>query len=224
MEKISITSFAPVSLLILLGTGSLYSWDNNAFSIFLGPYNPLIVVGGLTVLAYLIDRSLRSVVGLTVDSEWSVFWDVGFAVVLGAAMIVFDYLVVFPDDINVLLPEALFYYSSFGYIVEVVFHLLPFWLLISALDRVSGGLSEKRVFFVMIIVACLEPVFQVSLGFSSAMPMWVMMYIGAHIFAMNLQQLRVYRRYGFIHMFAFRLIYYLIWHIVWGKIRLGVLF
>jgi hypothetical protein len=31
-------------------------------------------------------------------------------------------------------------------------------------------------------------------------------------------------RYGFLSMYAFRLVYYLHWHIVWGYLRLQLLF
>jgi hypothetical protein len=37
-------------------------------------------------------------------------------------------------------------------------------------------------------------------------------------------QLYVFRRFDFASMYAFRLVYYAYWHILWGVIRLKVLF
>jgi hypothetical protein len=44
------------------------------------------------------------------------------------------------------------------------------------------------------------------------------------IYVINLQQLRIFRRFDFTSMYAFRLLYYLFWHILWGNLRLVVLF
>jgi hypothetical protein len=32
------------------------------------------------------------------------------------------------------------------------------------------------------------------------------------------------RRFGYVPMVAFRLFYYLAWHVLWGQARLGLLF
>jgi hypothetical protein len=45
-----------------------------------------------------------------------------------------------------------------------------------------------------------------------------------HILAINLAGLFLFRRFGFLPMYALRLFYYLIWHILWGYLRLSVLF
>ncbi|MCB9291467.1 MAG: hypothetical protein H6560_29470 [Lewinellaceae bacterium] len=42
-----------------------------------------------------------------------------------------------------------------------------------------------------------------------------------HIFLINLIQLWLFKRYDFVSMYTFRLVYYLIWHIGWGWVRLG---
>ena len=38
----------------------------------------------------------------------------------------------------------------------------------------------------------------------------------------NLTLLSIFRRYGFFAMYGFRVAYYMIWHIIWGYIRLQV--
>jgi hypothetical protein len=70
----------------------------------------------------------------------------------------------------------------------------------------------------------LEPVFQTTLGFSRAYPSWVTGFVALHIFLLNLCQLAIFKRYDFVSMYSFRLMYYLLWHIVWGVIRLKLLF
>ena len=51
---------------------------------------------------------------------------------LAAGMIVVDLLVVLPPDFNVRFPDSLFFYPAIGFVVEVVFHLLPLAALLLA--------------------------------------------------------------------------------------------
>lgn len=46
------------------------------------------------------------------------------------------------------------------------------------------------------------------LGFSQTSLSWAEAYVGLQVFAINLAQLSVFRRYDFISMYSFRLIYY----------------
>lgn len=72
------------------------------------------------------------------------------------------------------------------------------------------------------ITAPAEPRFQ--LQFTGERPVWAYCYAWIHVFAIALLQLRVFHRYDFASMLAFRMIYYTYWHIIWGVIRLKVLF
>ena len=74
------------------------------------------------------------------------------------------------------------------------------------------------------VVAFLEPIFQTALGFSQPYPTWVTGYVFVNIFLINLFQLLIFKRYDFVSMYSFRLVYYAIWHIVWGQVRLNLLF
>jgi hypothetical protein len=40
----------------------------------------------------------------------------------------------------------------------------------------------------------------------------------------SVAQLLVLRRYGYLSMLSFRVNYYLIWHVLWGRARLALLF
>ena len=50
------------------------------------------------------------------------------------------------------------------------------------------------------------------------------MFSGLQLLAFGLVQLYVFRRFGFIPMFVFRLAYYARWHVGWGALRLRLLF
>ena len=56
------------------------------------------------------------------------------------------------------------------------------------------------------------------------MPAWAVILSGFNIFAISVTQLAIFRSAGFIHMYGFRLAYYVLWHLVWGSLRLQILF
>jgi hypothetical protein len=61
-------------------------------------------------------------------------------------------------------------------------------------------------------------------GTPAAYDVPTIVYDGLHVLAINICQLHLFKRYDFVSMFAFRLAYYAVWHVVWGHVRLGVLF
>jgi hypothetical protein len=70
--------------------------------------------------------------------------------------------------------------------------------------------------------ALLEPT--VQLLFQARPRAWAGAFVWVHVFAFNVAQLRVFRRHGFVSMYALRFCYYLCWHIAWGVLRLPLLF
>jgi hypothetical protein len=44
------------------------------------------------------------------------------------------------------------------------------------------------------------------------------------VLVFNAVQMSIWRHYDFVSMYTMRLVYYLQWHIVWGSVRLHVLF
>ena len=76
----------------------------------------------------------------------------------------------------------------------------------------------------LLLVALVEPFFQMRWGFAGRPLSWAEAYVGLHVFAINVLQLYVFRRYDFISMYSLRLFYYLYWHIIWGYLRLQWLF
>lgn len=124
-----------------------------------------------------------------------------------------------PADMNVLPPWSLLFYPVIAYVVEVVFHLVPLLLLLVVLSTLFKNRSAL-VWLCILLVSLLEPGYQVS-----GMPFsWAGAYIALHVFAINFFQLYLFRRYDFMTMYALRVIYYLYWHILWGYLRLELLF
>lgn len=127
-----------------------------------------------------------------------------------------------PADINVRLPWSLMFYPVMGYVAEVVFHVLPLTILVAVFGPLVKKLNMPGLIWLCIIaVSLLEPIFQVGSGQPLS---FAQAYIGLHIFAINIVQLYVFQRYGFISMYSFRLFYYMVWHIIWGYLRLQWLF
>jgi hypothetical protein len=147
-------------------------------------------------------------------------WLVGLFV---SVAILVDLKSAFPQDMNVPLPLALLFYPIIAFFVEMIFHVLPLALLLPALTSIFKPAIYVRVlWFCIIMVALLEPTYQ-ALNMTDS-PTWAVIIVWLNLFAFNLAQLWVFNKFDFLSMYAFRLFYYLIWHILWGHFRLDVLF
>ena len=145
------------------------------------------------------------------------------ATALGVAIVIADLFIRYPEDTNVPVPQALLFYPAVGFVAEIVFHVLPLAVLLLALSPLAGRLGRDRVVWIgVLLVAVLEPTFQVL--FAGKALTWGDAYTWIHVFAIAFLQLYVFRRFDFVTMYAFRLVYYAYWHILWGVIRLKVLF
>ena len=121
------------------------------------------------------------------------------------------------------MPQALLFYPSIGFVAEMAFHVLPLAIVLVAQSPLALRVGEERLVWLgILVVAVLEPTFQVLLGGGALT--WSDAYTWIHIFAIAALQLYVFRRYDFASMFSFRMVYYAYWHILWGVIRLKVLF
>ena len=110
-----------------------------------------------------------------------------------------------------------------GFLVEVLFHVLPLSLLLFITGALFKNINHERLIWGSIaIVALLEPVYQVV--FMESALVWAKIVTGVNLFLFNLTQLTIFKRYDFISMYLSRLIYYAIWHILWGHLRLELLY
>jgi len=207
----------------------LQSSDPLIFPRFIGRTHPLIAVPlvsalGIVLLSLLLGRGWFNIYKPE-HLKW--LWRCSALGALFAVVTVaLDLKVVFPADINVAFPAALLFYPAIGFVVEIVFHVLPLSVLLVAGTAMTQTIGPRRVMVMAIaIVSLLEPVFQtMPMAASHHYPIWAVVFLGMHLSAFNGFQLLIFRRYDFLTMYAARLGYYLVWHIVWGQLRLQILF
>lgn len=228
-KRLQVRVIAAISLGAVGLTGILNYSNEHIFQRFLGDINPLaaslfIAVLGFILLSFLLSRDWFAV--YKQGNLNGLLCACGLAALFGVIIILADLKIVFPADINIPFPESLLFYPAIGFFAEILFHVLPLTLLLITLTSLFRTASQNKIiWFSIIVVALLEPLYQtlwlVSLD---RYPFWAVAYDGLHVFAINLFQLIIYRRYDFISMYAFRLVYYLFWHIGWGYFRLEILF
>jgi hypothetical protein len=222
-------AFAVLSLGVAALVVMLDFSNDLAFARFLGPASPSLVFLGVIVLGFVLWSIL-------LDRGWFVIYAkdnasglrraAGLATGLAFIMIVLDPMIGLPRDLNIPFPDAVLLYPAMGFLVEIVFHLLPLTLLLIFLTPVRRNIGHGPVVWAcIVVVALLEPAYQVAALESAApYPPWAVWYVGLHVFLINLLQLHFFKRYDFVTMYAFRLAYYLLWHLVWGYFRLRLLF
>lgn len=219
--------FLSLSGIVLILTGIAYSASSTSFQKYFGRIYPLAVVFVVFILGLILFAFLL------LDGQFAIYRGgnfkgivvaVGLAVPLAAIIILVDRRSPFPVDMNVAYPASLFFYPAIGYVVELLFHILPFCLLYFILGFLTGESGNTRIIWASILtVALIEPIFQVVFT-AGGNTNWVVAYVGLHLFLFNFIQLLLFRRYDFITMYSFRLSYYFLWHIIWGHLRLKLLF
>ncbi len=222
-------TYTLLSLATIAFAATLYfSGSSGYFQPYFGPLDPLLVILLISLLGAALCCLLFSEAWFAVyraGNRRGLKLAAGGAFLFGILIILLDLLVVFPEAINVPAPAALLFYPAIGFVVEVLFHLLPLALLLRGLSALGWRVGEEPPGWgVLALIALLEPTFQAALTPSSAIPGWAAGYVWIHIFSINLIQLLLLRRYDFVTMYTFRLVYYSIWHIVWGHLRLSLLF
>jgi hypothetical protein len=218
-----------VSLVIFSFTIVLYSSERQVFQRFLGSIDPLAAILAAILMGF-------SLLSFLISKKWFVIFDrenlpallrfSGLAALLGFIMIIVDTRIVFPADINILFPQSLLFYPVMAFFVEILFHVFPLTVLITAMSSILKSHNLNTILWISIlIISIAEPIFQtMDMVSSKHFPVWAVAYVGLHIFLINFFQLLIFKKYDFIAMYSFRLVYYLFWHIGWGYIRLFWLF
>ncbi len=209
-----------------LGTFVLLNYSNpSIFERFLGDLNPMaisitIVILGITVLSILLSKGQFSIYKKTPALE---FFGYSLPVILFVFVAIWvDLNIVYPADIHILLPKSILFYPAMGLLVEILFHALPLTILLFIFSFVLKNIEFKVLVWLSLIpVAMVEPTYQI---FMDTYPTWALVVVWTNLFLFNLVQLYVFKRYGFISMYGLRLVYYLFWHIIWGSLRLDLLF
>ncbi len=224
-KKLVPTYMVLVAVLFVFGVIS----DKKSYERFLGSFDPalafvIVAIVGAAALAFLSIRGWFHITGKI--SGVDVIKISACALVLGIAIAAADSLIRFPRDMNVPFPQSLLFYPVIGFIVEVVFHVLPVFVIVAVLHySTKPGITDRTLLIVLLSVSLIEPVFQAN-GICAAgtHSQWVALYVGAHVFVINIIGLLLFRRHGFIMMYLFRMMYYFLWHILWGHLRLSILF
>ena len=198
------------------------------FRPYFGSLEPLLVFALAAAVGAVSLSFLRARAGFDVYARERSLRGAGVAAALATLfaipVILLDLRVPFPRELNVPPPQSLWFYPAMGYIAEVCFHALPLAVLLAVLGRLTRKRPGTLVWPPILLAALLEPVLQVGLGLSARPFSWADAYVGVHVFAFNLLQMYLFRRYDFVAMYSMRLVYYLWWHIIWGYFRLQLLF
>ncbi len=229
-ERSQFQIFVGISVVVtvFLGVLNFQGYPSLLLNLFMG-INPLIGVLlvsllGFFLFAFLISKSCFAIYkkghlnGLLYASA--------LAALLGLIAIIVDFSTrIYSADINVLLPKSLFFYPALGYVAEILFQVLPLTLILIILTPLSKKISDDKIIWVSILVASiLEPAFQTLVIGGGQLPLWFIVLEFLRIFAIIVSQLAFFKRYDFVTMYWFRIVYYIFWHILWGYLRLVLLF
>ncbi len=198
-----------------------------AFGPYFGDRAPVVstlFVAALAVAALAVLRrrgfAIRDPVGTRAGLGRAILFATAFAL----PVVLVDLLGGFPADINVESPESWLFYPSIAFVAETVFHAAPLALLLGIAWPLAGRAKREHIVWICIVLtALIEPTFQVVSG-SGRSPTWATAYVGVHVLAINLTGLYLFKRHDFMTMYTFRAIYYVYWHILWGMLRLRLLF
>lgn len=204
----------------------LYFSNSLIFQKYLGHINPLIAFLGISILCFMLLSSSILTNWFSINKQkhykelLPYFFLIGIFVLTA---ILVDINNPFPKNMNIEFPKALLFYPAIGFLVEILFHVLPLYVFLSLFTLFLKKLSHKKAIYIcIVIVATIEPTYQAIYMDSS--PNWAIIVTWLNLFLFNITQLAIFKKYDLITMYSFRLIYYAFWHIVWGYIRLNLLF
>lgn len=120
-------------------------------------------------------------------------------------------------SIHIDFPASLLIYPGGAVIVDVIYYLVPIPLLVWLISGVllKGRHREPVFWTVGALAAAIEPLTQ-DLGYPG--PAWVMLLLLAEDYALNLAQVVLLRRDGFLAAVLLRVSFYLVWHVAWGAL------
>lgn len=214
--------FVSIAVVAVALTAWQVQVDRSVFEKFFGTLNPVGVMIGTAV------AGVAAMAYLQATSEFAVFgprtWAAALVVIawvvplLAAAAIGADFVVGFPEDTNVAMPDALRFYPAIAVFVEIMLHAVPIAVLVALLGMPTGfdGTFWRIAIPVAAIEAVLQAAYATSLGTS--------VFSAVHLAVFGAVQVWMFWRFGFVWMLGFRLVYYVLWHMVWGVARLDLLF
>jgi len=228
-ERLQFLTFIGISFVVatFFGALSFLGYPALLLSLF-GGLNPLIGLLPISLMGFFIFVFLISKGYFSIYKKGHLkgyLYASGLAALFGLIAILVDLSTrIYSADINVLFPKSLLFYPAMGYVAEIIFQLLPLTLILIVLNPLSEKAGTKKIVWSSMLVASLpEPIFQILVG-SGPLPLWFAVFELTRIFVVVLSQLTFFKRYDFVTMYWFRIVYYIFWHIAWGYWRLGMLF
>jgi hypothetical protein len=226
--RTQVFAFLAVSLCIFGFTVVLSVFPTASFRLFFGDIPALIAIPMIMLLGF-------GTIKFILSKGWfSIYKRVNFrqlprfsilAVLFLSGAIFVDVTFPFPVDINLPFPKSALFYPIMGYVVEILFHIVPLTILLGILVTVFKNVDKERILSMCIlIVSLVEPIFQYMFVPSIGKPLWLDVFDGTRLYLFSFVQLNILKRYDFISMYSFRIVYYILWHLLWGSIRLLVLF
>jgi hypothetical protein len=197
-------------------------------AVFAWPAIALFTVLGV-VGVYLADRTgFPPALGATADENAKRVWlpsELGIG--LGAIAIVTEQATHWTQivaakmhlpSIHIAWPASLLIYPGGAVIVEVVYRIflvpLLLWLISSVILR---GRQQERVFWVLaVITALLEPLSQDLHAVIAGPSRGAFAAVFVEDFVLNILQAWLFRRQGFLSAILLRVVFYLVWHVLWG--------
>ncbi len=206
-----------------------YAPARSFFNKFLFGFSPFVAIPISVFLGFccLIILHLRDWFQIfTPNDPKRVFPILGLSAFLPLVAVIVDLTAHFPKEMNQSFPGSLAFYPSIAFVVEVVFHLIPITILCFLFNLVIPNSKKAMVTWsALFLVAFFEPTFQiVNMKASSSYSSLVLITIFINLLVFNFAQLLLFKRSGFLTMYASRLVYYLIWHVLWGYFRLGIIY
>jgi len=210
-------------------TGILSLSHATSFQPYFGSIPPLLAIALITTVGFVSLGFLHSRGWFEVCARKKCLRGAALGAALATLFVVPTILVDlnhgFPRDLNVPAPQSLLFYPAMAYVVEIALHALPLLLLLVFLGWTFRKVNTNWLVWLGIVAAAfLEPIIQLRLGYSNKPVSWPEVYVAVHVFAFNLVEMYIFRRYDFVSMYSFRLVYYIHWHILWGYLRLQWLF
>ena len=119
----AISLVALIFILVLLPSSGKY------FRRFFGETNAILVIVVASAVGTASLWALRSSYEFVILKGGSTFRGVALslalATVLAVAIVIADFIIRYPQDMNVPVPQSLLFYPAIGFVAEIVFHVLP---------------------------------------------------------------------------------------------------
>jgi hypothetical protein len=206
-----------------------FAHPSQAAALRIAALAPVLIGGAVGVFVSIAAR-------MTPDPLQRPFWQtllrsVASGVIFGAAALGTDYYSGFSSliaarlgiaSIHIAFPASAYVYAAGAVAVECVYRLIPVSILYAILARlILIGRGEAMVFWILAgLSSLIEPLSQAP--FASAQPslVWILF---AFIFAFNLVEAALWRRFGWPAPILSRLSFYAIWHVIFGPMLSGTL-